>query len=61
MNAITLFCKACELKINFEKKFDENRQIRAEKHVKSAKSQRDQVQRESQQLLTNQPTKLDLI
>ncbi|KAL4152655.1 hypothetical protein QTP88_000488 [Uroleucon formosanum] len=33
--------------------------IRTEKHVKSAKRQKDQVQRKSQQLLTNQPTKSD--
>ncbi|KAE9536601.1 hypothetical protein AGLY_007003 [Aphis glycines] len=52
-----LFCKVCELKINFEKKFNVSQHIRTEKHIKSVKRQKDQVQRKLQQLLTNQPTK----
>lgn len=56
-DGFVLFCKVCELKINFEKKFNVSQHIRTEKHVKSAKHQKDQVQRKSQQLLTNQPTK----
>ncbi|KAL4123377.1 hypothetical protein QTP88_015573 [Uroleucon formosanum] len=39
-------------------KFNVSQHIRTEKHVKSAKRQKDQVQRKSQ-LLTNQPTKSD--
>ncbi|KAL4090763.1 hypothetical protein QTP88_025540 [Uroleucon formosanum] len=58
-DGFVLFCKVCELKINFEKKFNVSQHIRTEKHLKSAKRQKDQVQRKSQQLLTNQPTKSD--
>lgn len=58
-DGFVLFCKVCELKINFEKKFNISQHIQTEKHIKSAKRQKDQVQRKSQQLLTNQPTKSD--
>lgn len=58
-DGFVLFCKVCELRINFEKKFNISQHIQTEKHIQSAKRQKDQVQRKSQQLLTNQPTKSD--
>jgi len=47
------------MKINFEKNFNPSQHIRTEKPAKSAKRRTDQVQRKSQQLLTDQSIKSD--
>jgi len=49
-----LYCKMCEIKINFEKKYNISQHMKTDKHQKSVKRQNDQEQRKLQQLLTNQ-------
>lgn len=47
-----LYCKMCEIKINFEKKYNIPQHMKTDKHHKSVKRQNDQEQRKLQQLLT---------
>ena len=49
-----LYCKMCEIKINFEKEYNISQHMKTDKHQKSVKRQNDQEQRKLQQLLTNQ-------
>lgn len=49
-----LYCKMCEIKIKFEKKYNVSQQIKTDKHQKNVKRKNDQAQRKVQQLLTNQ-------
>ncbi|KAE9521868.1 hypothetical protein AGLY_017750 [Aphis glycines] len=49
-----LYCKMCEIKIKFEKKYNVSQHIKTDKHQKNVKRKNEQAQRKVQQLLTNQ-------